>query len=306
MCIVCHSLILFRNPEVGQISFCFDQQLTCFIYSEEFVVILSSKLKKNNLLVVRFVYCIVFLTMAEDLSASLTNYKVQLTQVEAALSSDPENDELLKLKQDLEEVIQLTEDLLGTETAKEAKEKHHPASTSKRRSSSHWSAGDKCLALRSTDGKYYEAVIEDILPQSETVAVSFPQHKKSDICQISTLRPLPAGGDRVIPGSSQKSKSVLKKEQIIQQREYRKKRNLKKKMRVKEKEAESEVSKNKWMDFNKKVYSKTWKGRVKKSIFASPEGADGKVGVGTCGTADKNMTKYGHGAKYNARHLIPR
>ena len=45
--------------------------------------------------------------------------------------------------------------------------------------------------------------------------------------------------------------------------------------------------------------------QVKKSIFASPEGT-GKVGVGTCGIADKQMTKYEHGAKYNARHLIPR
>jgi len=48
----------------------------------------------------------------------------------------------------------------------------------------------------------------------------------------------------------------------MRQREYRKKRNLKKKMRAKEKEAESEISKNKWMEFNKKVFSKTSKGRV--------------------------------------------
>jgi len=46
--------------------------------------------------------------------------------------------------------------------------------------------------------------------------------------------------------------------------------------------------------------------QVRKSIFASPEGASGMVGVGTCGVADKKMTKYELGAKYNARHLIPR
>jgi len=73
-------------------------------------------------------------------------------------------------------------------------------------------------------------------------------------------------------------------------------------MRLKEKEAESEIKKNNWKNFN----SKSKKGIVKKSIFASPEGVGGKVGIGTCGVADKKMTKYDHGAKYNARHLIPR
>ena len=42
--------------------------------------------------------------MADDLANSLSTYKVQLTQVEAALASSPDNDELLKLKQDLLEV----------------------------------------------------------------------------------------------------------------------------------------------------------------------------------------------------------
>ena len=42
--------------------------------------------------------------MAEDLSATLATYKVQLQQVEAALTNSPDNDELLKLKQDLLEV----------------------------------------------------------------------------------------------------------------------------------------------------------------------------------------------------------
>jgi len=42
--------------------------------------------------------------MTEDLASSLASYKVQLTQVDAALTTDPENDELMKLKQDLLEV----------------------------------------------------------------------------------------------------------------------------------------------------------------------------------------------------------
>lgn len=45
--------------------------------------------------------------------------------------------------------------------------------------------------------------------------------------------------------------------------------------------------------------------QVKRSIFASPESVNGKVGVGTCGIADKPMTLYHDTSKYNVRHLMP-
>uniref|UniRef100_A0A2H1VJ20 SFRICE_007564 n=1 Tax=Spodoptera frugiperda TaxID=7108 RepID=A0A2H1VJ20_SPOFR len=48
--------------------------------------------------------------MADD----LRNYKLQLQQVEGALLGDPDNEELLKLKTDLEELIELTQDVIGT------------------------------------------------------------------------------------------------------------------------------------------------------------------------------------------------
>ena len=42
----------------------------------------------------------------------LANYKLQLGQVEAALTGDPENAELLSLKKDLDEIIGITEELI--------------------------------------------------------------------------------------------------------------------------------------------------------------------------------------------------
>lgn len=51
------------------------------------------------------------------------------------------------------------------------------------------------------------------------------------------------------------------------------------------------------------IYILFW--QVKKSIFASPESVNGKVGVGTCGIADKPMTQYNDTSKYNVRHLMP-
>nr|XP_039255328.1 survival of motor neuron-related-splicing factor 30-like [Styela clava] len=249
--------------------------------------------------------------MSAELEANLTNYKVQLAQVEAALSADPENEELKKLKQDLEEVIQLTKDLMGVEAAKPstkaktttgktaeeiAEETVQPDSGPRHM----WKVGDPCYAIWSGDGKYHKGVLEEILPESATVAVRFDEFEQPDVCQLTQLKLL-ADGDK----AGLKSKAS-KRELMIQQREYRKKKNQRKKMRAKEKEAESEISKHKWKEFNKKITHKSMKGAVKKSIFASPEGLVGRVGIGTCGTADKDMTKYDEGAKYNARHLVPK
>ena len=48
----------------------------------------------------------------EDPVNQLANYKLQLGQVEAALTGDPENAELLSLKKDLDEIIEITEELI--------------------------------------------------------------------------------------------------------------------------------------------------------------------------------------------------
>lgn len=40
--------------------------------------------------------------MSDELVKQLNNYKAQLQQVEAALSTDPENEDLLKLQKDLQ------------------------------------------------------------------------------------------------------------------------------------------------------------------------------------------------------------
>lgn len=40
--------------------------------------------------------------MSDDLVKQLSNYKAQLQQVEVALSTDPDNEDLLKLQKDLQ------------------------------------------------------------------------------------------------------------------------------------------------------------------------------------------------------------
>ena len=76
-----------------------------------------------------------------------------------------------------------------------------------------------------------------------------------------------------------------------------KKRKQKKQQRFKELEEERETDKNKWINFTTKHVKKT--GGVKnKSIFASPETVNGRVGIGTCGVSGKPMTEFTVGEKY--------
>ena len=41
------------------------------------------------------------------------------------------------------------------------------------------------------------------------------------------------------------------------------------------------------------------------SIFQTPKGNNGQVGVGTCGLGDRDMTSNPSQARYNARNLAP-
>ncbi|NXS71007.1 SPF30 factor, partial [Pandion haliaetus] len=150
----------------------------------------------------------------------------------------------------------------------------------------------------------YEAEIEEIDEENGTAAVTFAGYGNAEVTPLFNLKPI-----LVSYRKRHKHKMsfflLSRKEMIAQQREYKKKKALKKAQRIKELEQEREDQKVKWQQFNNRAYSKNKKGQVKRSIFASPESVTGKVGVGTCGIADKPMTQYQDTSKYNVRHLMP-
>ncbi|XP_028323611.1 survival of motor neuron-related-splicing factor 30 [Gouania willdenowi] len=237
--------------------------------------------------------------MSEELMKQLNNYKAQLEQVDVALASDPDNEDLLKLQKDLQEVIDLTKDLLASQPSEGASSTKE---ADKAPVKGFWKVGDKCLAVWSQDGQVYEAEIEDIDRENGTAAVTFTGYGNAELIPLQKLKAADEG-QLVLNDGSAKRKS--KKEQVAEQREYKKKKAQKKVIRMKELEQEREDQKSKWQQFNNKAYSKNKKGQVKRSIFASPESVSGKVGVGTCGIADKPMTQYNDTSKYNVRHLMP-
>lgn len=93
-------------------------------------------------------------------------------QVEAALLTDPQNEELLKLKADLEEVIELTQDLIKTQDGESKVSNIHSSSNDDdvtasllaaedgepgESSVTKWRIGEKCLA-KWRDGTYVKSL----------------------------------------------------------------------------------------------------------------------------------------------------
>ncbi|VDI10761.1 survival of motor neuron-related-splicing factor 30 [Mytilus galloprovincialis] len=140
---------------------------------------------------------------------------------------------------------------------------------------------------------YYGSKIDEIL-EDGTCTVTFDSWGNTEVTNVTILKPI---DPNAVPGSSD-DKHKSKRDKIAEQREYKKKKTQKKAQRLKAQEEERETEKNKWLDFNAKTFSKTNKGKVKKSIFATPDHVNGKVGVGTCGQSGKPMTKYTHQEKW--------
>ncbi|VEN39035.1 unnamed protein product [Callosobruchus maculatus] len=236
------------------------------------------------------------------MSDELQNYQLQLQQVEAALLTDPDNQELQKLKVDLEEVIELSLDLKNkAEEAANQPEYTEPVGVpeddeitksllaveefvAKNRAKKMWRIGDTCMAKWSDNGQYYEARIDAINPDGQ-VNVTFEAYKNRGVTTLSELREF-TGQKRALTEAEKMKKARL------HDKEYLKKKKLKKQQRYKELEEEREQDKKKWLAFANKAIKNKKSGLKTKSIFASPDSVNGRVGIGTCGMSGKPMTEF--------------
>ncbi|CAH1116902.1 unnamed protein product [Phaedon cochleariae] len=236
------------------------------------------------------------------MSDELQNYQLQLQQVEAALLSDPDNQELQKLKIDLNEVIDLTLDLKNkAEEAANQPEYTEPVGVAeddeitksllaveefvaRNRAKKMWRVGDICMAKWSESGQYVEARIDVINPDGQ-VNVTYEAYKNRGVTTLSELREF-TGQKRVLSESEKMKKAKM------HNKEYLKKKKLKKQQRFKELEEERECEKKKWLAFANKAVKNKKTGLKSKSIFASPDSVNGRVGIGTCGISGKPMTEF--------------
>ncbi|KAB7493715.1 Survival of motor neuron-related-splicing factor 30 [Armadillidium nasatum] len=226
--------------------------------------------------------------MADDALKNLQHYMIQLEQVEAALLTDPNNEELKKLQSDLQEVIALTKNLPELVDSRLPAPSEEQSDESLSTPLKQWRIGDRCS---------YDGII-DAITDDGLVAVTFEKYGNSTVAKIGTLKE--PKGNQSYPSAGQSSeKEKEKARQTEQQRLMAKKKKQKKFDRQKMIEEAHEADKAKWQAFTTK-YGKTKKlrGLTKKSIFATPEAANGRVGIGTCGIGGKPMTEYTHAEKW--------
>ncbi|CAJ0919101.1 unnamed protein product, partial [Mesorhabditis belari] len=202
-------------------------------------------------------------------SDELANFKLQLEQVEAALLKDSNNEELLKLKGDLQEVIALQKEIVAAEQT-ERKAEADPSSSGRE-----WRMGERVLA-KGTNGQYYAAIIDGI--SGSTASVTFLGNKQQVLVELTSLRPAPhqeksvfdnRRGGQAPAGANQKEWQA--------ERERKRLKSLKKDMKRKELDQAKETEKSSWHKFNTKASSKGMKG-VKK-VVGSAAAADGPSGV---------------------------
>lgn len=217
-----------------------------------------------------------------QLKENLAQYEAQLHQVEAALTNDPENAELLKLKSDLNDVIKLTKDLMELT----------PQQRRKKSLAFEWKTGDLCKAIWSDNGKHYNAVIDMISDDGQTCTVTFDGYGTTEIVRVDELM----SRDWEPPSLTvEKHKAKSSRQHKEELREIKKKKAQKKLARSQEVEQHRETEKQRWKNFTTKSARQRGgpiNSKQKKSIFAVPDSIEGRVGIGTCNIGGKGMTGY--------------
>jgi len=254
----------------------------------------------------------------EEIESQLSIYKEQFSAVESALRQEPGNDALLKVKGDLFEVINLTEDLLKlrkkalpiTVSVIEDFEEPPPPPPSNYSSNNNsvvsapipespLRPGIKCMAKYSVDGLWYEATIDSV-PTKENgkYVVIYSGYGNKEEASPEDVAPLDKVSDDV-EEEEEESESTGRNSKLIpipknlkilpgdseEVRNAKRKRvhAIKSLNRLKKLEEDRNSSKSAWRDFTNKSAKKAKTGFIsgkgKESIFKSPDSVTGKVGV---------------------------
>lgn len=227
----------------------------------------------------------------------MAELQAQLDQVTSALLGKPNDPLLLKLKADIEEGLELMTELAAVSGATAAAPSH----------TDRWRDGDQVQAKFSADGMMYQATVESGSDEGGYVVV-FKGYNNNETVPADEIFPLKGSGARgvgaqTITSSARQDATEILSTDTPEQRAAKKKKAKGQRtfQRRKEQDEKLNAGKQSWQAFNAK--SKTSSGKKKlggvtrKSIFATPDTLDGKVGVVGSGAG---MTDFG--ARKKHRH----
>lgn len=211
--------------------------------------------------------------------ADLETYQVQLSQVELALSTDPENTELSSLRSELKELIELTQVALSQQeaaasTKAESRKAAHAAPTT------NWQAGDECLGKYSSDGQWYPARIASVggSQDNRVYTIVFKGYNTTELLNGAAIKPIPANYQA---GASFSGANKRKLSKVEEEEKERKKKKNEKKVEVRAAKAKEQNEKQvTWQKFAKKSEKKGIHiaGVAGTSIFKTPDNPLGKGG----------------------------
>ncbi|ORX40802.1 hypothetical protein BD324DRAFT_612151, partial [Kockovaella imperatae] len=231
--------------------------------------------------------------MAEELQTA----KDQLAYVNLSLDSDPTNDDLLKLKAELLELIDLTEAALGgsggagasgpksgTDAGKgKGKAKDAPTNW---QDLGPYKAGMDCMA-KYKDGKFYPAKINAVTGSQDKpiYTITFKGYSSSTSVDLASLKPHDPSAP--IPRPEKR-----RPDQLSEREKEKKKKKGEKWMETQQAKADDmKEKKTAWDKFGKKAQKKGIhiSGLEGKSVFRTPDNPFGRVGVTGSG---KGVTEY--------------
>ncbi|KIR56355.1 hypothetical protein I315_01420 [Cryptococcus gattii Ru294] len=217
------------------------------------------------------------------MEAELQTYRDQLAYVNLSLESDPSNDDLLKLKAELNELIDLTQQAMGhTGAAKgmdAGKEKAKTKGKEKEKEITNWQdqgpykAGMDCMA-KYKDGKWYPARINAVVGSQESplYAVTFKGYTSSTNLPLSSLKPHD-------PNAPIPQPQKRRADELTEKEKEKKKKKGEKWMETQKQRAEEvKEKKNAWEKFGKKAQKKGIhiSGLEGRSVFRTPDNPYGR------------------------------
>ncbi|KAI0244613.1 hypothetical protein L0F63_005922 [Massospora cicadina] len=210
----------------------------------------------------------------------LESYNIQLEQVNLALSQDPDNAELLKLREDLFQLIDLTKTFLESQasTTKKTPEEKKKLPV--------FEVGDQCMAKWAGDGVYYQAVVsaKTEVGESTMYSVVFVGYNTVELFKPEDLKYCSTESMKPEPPEPVKEVKIKK----------RRKPNTSRPVGPSRAEIEQKKKQDAWLKFATK--SKVKLAPInQKSIFSTSDNPNAKVGVIGSGNP---MTRYNSREKH--------